>query len=110
MKEKSSLNVIFVICTNFGQNGTLKKHVTTIHKRRKHFKCDICNAEFTSKDSMKGHIATIHLGKKQFKCEICNAKFGHKSNLVKHLLQQFMMEGKISNVVYVLLNLHQSIV
>ena len=39
-------------------------HITTIHEGRKPFKCDICNAEFTSRQDMKGHITTIHEGKK----------------------------------------------
>ena len=35
---------------------------TSGHKETEPFKCDICNAEFTSKHVMKGHIATIHEG------------------------------------------------
>ena len=30
---------------------------------KKQFKCDICNAEFTSKHGMRGHIVRIHEGK-----------------------------------------------
>ena len=42
----------------------MKGHIATIHEGKKQFKCDICNAEFTSKHGMKGHIAAIHEGKK----------------------------------------------
>ena len=61
-------------------------------ERKKPFKCEICNAEFTSKHGMKGHIATIHEGKKLFKCDICNASFGKKGNLNKHVAT--VHEGK----------------
>ena len=55
-----------------GQKSNLNSHVhvATVHERKKPFKCDLCNAEFTSKQRMKGHIATIHEGEKQFKCDI----------------------------------------
>ena len=41
----------------------------------KPFKCDLCNAKFTSKHSLNGHIAVVHEGKKPFKCDISEAKF-----------------------------------
>ena len=33
------------------------------------FKCDICEATFTEKDSLSGHIASVHEGKKPFQCK-----------------------------------------
>ena len=49
------------------------------------FKCDLCNAKFTSKHSLNGHIAAIHERKKPFKCDISEAKFTQKSNLDTHI-------------------------
>ena len=34
----------------------MKGHIATIHEGKKEFKCDICTAEFTSKQGMKAHI------------------------------------------------------
>ena len=51
---------------NFGQKGTLSKHILTVHEGKKQFKCGICNSEFTSKWCMKGHFVTTHEGSKQF--------------------------------------------
>ena len=48
---------------------------TPEHKGQKQFKCDICNAEFISKQRMKGHIAIVHEGKREFICDICNTQF-----------------------------------
>ena len=43
----------------------MKGHIAIIHDgKKKEFKCDNCNAEFTSKYGMKGHITRIHEGKK----------------------------------------------
>ena len=61
----------------------------------KQFKCDICNAEFTSKHGMKGHIATIHGGKKAFKCVICEANFGHQSHLNRTFTGLLSLTNKI---------------
>ena len=50
-----------------------------VHKEKKKFKYEICNAEFTSKLGIERH--TIHKGKKKMKCDICNSNFGLKGDL-----------------------------
>ena len=44
----------------YGAKYYLNHHVAIVHEGEKQFKCDICNAQFTSKYGMKGHIAAIH--------------------------------------------------
>ena len=72
--------------------------MASVNEGKKPFKCDICNAQFTSKNGMKGHIATIHEG--------INL---NKMTLLKNMLQQFMKEGNNLNVTFVMLCLHQNI-
>merc|ERR1739848_683048 len=74
------------ICNaEFGQRGSLNKHVTTVHEGKKQFKCKICSAVFGEKGNLKKHVATVHEGNKQFKCKMCKASFGEKGNLKRHI-------------------------
>ena len=54
-------------------------------KKKKPFKCNICDASFTQKGNLNGHVASIHEGKKPFKCSICDASFTKKGHLDGHV-------------------------
>ena len=58
--------------------------VMQVHKGTKPFKCDTCDAGFTSKQGLKGHIASIHGGTKSFKCTACDASFAQKIQMQQH--------------------------
>ena len=62
----------------FTENGSLKKHILSVHegkKRKKSFECKICDAKFSSTPSLNNHILSFHERKKPFKCSICKIKF-----------------------------------
>ena len=54
MKEKNLLNVTFV--------------------GKKLFKCDTCDAEFTTKQSLRMNYESVHEEIKAFQCNLCNAR------------------------------------
>ena len=61
MKERNRSNVTFVmLALDVRALWKIMLEVRTVHEGKRAFKCDIYNAEFTSKHGMKGHIATSH--------------------------------------------------
>ena len=78
MKERSHSNVRLVMhiaAVHEGKNlsnvkhvmlllqekiNNLNTHIATVHEEMKPFKCDLCNAKFTSKQSLNRHIDSVH--------------------------------------------------
>ena len=69
----------------FASPNYLKKHVETVHEKRKDYQCNICHRGFTQGSNLKVHIKTIHQKLKLHKCEICKQSFGQPSNLNYHM-------------------------
>lgn len=68
----------------FGQKAHLQKHVITVHRREKPYKCDSCAYQSSTKSTLHKHIAVIHHKDKPFRCQLCpNSTFGQKTHLVK---------------------------
>jgi uncharacterized Zn-finger protein len=65
MKERSLSNV------DFTQKHHLNEHIASIHKGKKPFECNICDASFARKANLNGQLASVHEGKKPFQCNIC---------------------------------------
>ena len=64
----------------------MKKHVTSIHKGKNHFKCDRCLTKFYKQRNLKELIESVHEGKQQkLECEICFEKFISKPGLKGHV-------------------------
>ena len=66
--------------------------VMPVHEGTKPFKCDTCDAGFTSKQGLEGHVVSIHGGTKSFKCTICDAIFAPNTHLSGHMAS--IHEGK----------------
>ena len=77
MKERSHLNVKFVIC----HSSHFNTHIASVHEENKPFKCEIYKADFFESNGFQIHIELSHEGKKKFTCEICDASFGRKDIL-----------------------------
>ena len=42
----------------FGMTGVLKRHIETVHERKKNHPCMLCSAKFGTKGVLKSHIET----------------------------------------------------
>ena len=80
MKEKSYSNVKFVQLA-FLQLAGLKGHISSVHEKKKLYKCSNCDSSFANHYDTKFHIASVHDGKKQLECNICNASVVLKAGL-----------------------------
>ena len=49
--------------------NTLKNHETIHHNTKSVHKCKPCGKSFTQKGGLKRHIDTIHKGHKDYKCD-----------------------------------------
>ena len=76
-----------LICESiFTTNGSLKKHIKSIHnEEKKEHNCLICGHEFSLMSNLKTHIESVHEGKKPFKCSFCEKDFSLKGTLKRHL-------------------------
>jgi KRAB domain-containing zinc finger protein len=64
----------------------LKAHIETVHeKKKKFFKCEICEKNFSDKSNLNKHISSVHEDKKPFKCELCEFSSSLKGNLNNHI-------------------------
>lgn len=43
--------------------------------------CHLCGRRFTQPGDVKKHISTVHLKRKDFQCKICGKKFGENGKL-----------------------------
>ena len=64
----------------------LNRHVESIHKGKKPFECNVCDASFSDNGNLNRHIESVHEGKKSFKFNICDADFPRRSDLKTHIL------------------------
>ena len=70
------------------------KNVSSVHERKKPFKCSLCDSSFSSKQHMNRHITSVHEGKKQltFKCSECDSSFSKKGEMKKCFLSSWEEE------------------
>ena len=55
----------------------LKEHR---NKRKKPFKCNVCDVSFFPQAKLKLHIVSAHEIEKTFICNVCDASFAQKGN------------------------------
>ena len=77
--------------TNVAKSDS-SKPIASVNRRKKSFKCEICNYKNSDKTNLKKHIASFHDGEKPFKCEVCNYTFTEKFSLKRHVAS--IHEGK----------------
>ena len=62
-----------------------KRHIESVHEKKKPFKCSICEYSSSSKFNLKKHTESVHEGKQPHKCSLCDKSFSEKGNLKKHI-------------------------
>ena len=68
----------------FGQRGTMNRHINTLHLKTKDFKCGQCEKEFGQKRHLQTHIQAIHL-RHHYSCNECEKSFAYMCNLKNHI-------------------------
>ena len=68
----------------FKLKNYLKRHFSSVHENKRPHKCTICKKTFKENNHLKRHFSSVHEMKKPHKCELCNLKFGFKFNLKAH--------------------------
>ena len=62
-------------------------HISGVHEKKKPWKCDFCNKDFSQKCSRDWHIARFHekdKDNKQYKCDKCDKSYLFPSELKQH--------------------------
>uniref|UniRef100_A0A0K0DCJ5 Zinc finger, C2H2 type n=1 Tax=Angiostrongylus cantonensis TaxID=6313 RepID=A0A0K0DCJ5_ANGCA len=59
-------------------------HVAEVHCSSKRYRCDTCNAQFSSKDSLVSHMR-YHPGLRAYRCTICTKSFCRSTSLALHM-------------------------
>ena len=77
MKEKKQEKCEICDAT-FALKQHLKGHISTVHERKRVFKCNICDKSFTQ-NCVRNHIAMVHEKVKPFKCDVCDLTFSIKT-------------------------------
>ena len=67
----------------FGHEGNMVRHISSVHKNERKFKCDVCDKSFNLRSALKIHHR-IHTGEKPHTCDICGISFSDPSTLYKH--------------------------
>ena len=61
-------------------------------KKKKPYKCTICDYNWAFKSVLANHISRVHEGIKQYVCEICGTRFVNISKLIANITTNH--EGK----------------
>jgi KRAB domain-containing zinc finger protein len=68
-EQKKSLECKYCDAS-FSQKRSLNWHIIeSVHKEKKPFRCNDCDASFSQKGHLNRHIASVHKGIKPFKCK-----------------------------------------
>ena len=70
----------------FSTKQILQRHRVSLHEKEKDFKCDQCDAWFSSSNNHEliMHVNSVHNGFKKFICQWCNKEFSRKDALKRH--------------------------
>jgi uncharacterized Zn-finger protein len=76
----------------FAQQGHINGHVRAVHEGIKDHKCPLCEYRCTTKQQINSHLLAVHEGVKQYKCSWCEACFSAKHCLEGHIATgQFLL-------------------
>ena len=87
------INVKLVV-NHFFKVGDLKRHIRTVHKGNKDYKCEYCCKSFSQASDLKRHIKRIHEGHKDYKCDSCGKSFSVADDLKTHMNIHIINKGR----------------
>ena len=69
----------------FSTKSKLQIHIKQVHLKIKDFHCEDCDAKFSTNGDLQIHIKRVHLKIKDFECKECDAKFSTNGHLKDHI-------------------------
>ena len=71
-----------IVCSNcFSNKVLLRRHISSVHEKKKPLECKICDTSFSQKHHLNRHVSSVHEGIKPFKCKICDTSFSQKNSI-----------------------------
>eukprot|EP00190_Bangiopsis_sp_CCMP1999_P004787 CAMPEP_0198731158 /NCGR_PEP_ID=MMETSP1475-20131203/28435_1 /TAXON_ID= ORGANISM="Unidentified sp., Strain CCMP1999" /NCGR_SAMPLE_ID=MMETSP1475 /ASSEMBLY_ACC=CAM_ASM_001111 /LENGTH=397 /DNA_ID=CAMNT_0044494085 /DNA_START=10 /DNA_END=1203 /DNA_ORIENTATION=+ len=78
--------IVCGVCNvEFRRNYDLKRHMVSVHEKRKDYVCSLCKKGFSQTGHLNEHIRVTHGGDTAHRCPICDKPFGAKSKLDRHV-------------------------
>ena len=65
-------------------NSNLKRHIETVHEKKKEYKCKICPIKFASINALFNHMEEEHMQIKALKSKDCNKNFSRERDMETH--------------------------
>ena len=69
----------------FGAASELRTHGHNVHEKRRDHVCPQCASAFATAQSMNTHVRTVHEKRRDYKCPQCAAAFAHAHVLARHI-------------------------
>ena len=69
-------------------NESFRKHITTVHGKRKPYECLLCNNTYKNVHTLSSHISSIHKIEEEtmvYGCSSCNAIYSESEPLKVHV-------------------------
>ena len=65
--------------------SNLQRHVDTIHREKKKYKCELCKYKSSQKVNVTKHFDAVHLKLRPYQCGECTFKCSRSNNLKTHI-------------------------
>jgi DNA-directed RNA polymerase subunit RPC12/RpoP len=75
-------------CPGFAYQTTsdLKRHIETVHEKRRDHACPHCPSAFGQKSTLRTHVETVHEKRRDHACPYCDGvAFGTAGTLKNHI-------------------------
>lgn len=76
-----------VCAMSFPRSYNLRRHITSVHEKKKNYQCRYCTRTFSQTGHLNEHIRTVHQTDSALKCPLCSKCFGAQSKLSRHVNQ-----------------------
>ena len=84
LDDPKNVHMCEICKKGYKSEKALKVHITSTHRRKKSYVCNLCDAAFVKSERLTDHKFTVHENKK-YKCDICDKEYLLKSSLQGHM-------------------------